>query len=45
LTTFPLEKQEETQATPVILCEDLGSAVAGRRLTDIVGLEIDCKAE
>jgi hypothetical protein len=39
LTAYPLEKQEETQATPVILSEDLGSAVAGRRLTDSLGLK------
>jgi hypothetical protein len=44
LTACPLKKQEETQATPAILWEDFGAAVAGRRVT-FVGLEIDFNAD
>jgi hypothetical protein len=39
LTVGPPKKQEETQATPVILWEDFGTAVAGRGLTDSLGVK------
>jgi hypothetical protein len=45
LTACPLEKQEETQTTPVILWEDLGTAVAWQEADRFIGLEIDFNAD